>query len=84
MIEWDEAKRRINLEKHKIDFAIAEDFDWETAFVGEDDRFDYGEVRFVAIGKIGDVAYTMIFTPRGDDVRIISLRRASREERKLL
>ena len=84
MIEWDEAKRQINLEKHKVDFAIAEDFDWETAFVGEDDRFDYGETRLVAVGKVGDIAYTMIYTPRGANIRIISLRRASREERNLL
>jgi uncharacterized membrane protein YfcA len=51
MIERDEAKRRTNLEKHKVDFAIAEGFDWATAFVGEDDRFDYGEARFVASAR---------------------------------
>jgi uncharacterized DUF497 family protein len=53
-------------------------------FVVEDNRFDYGETRFVAIGNIGYTAYTMAFTPRGRNVRIISLRLASREERKRL
>jgi uncharacterized DUF497 family protein len=38
--------------KHGIDFAIAVDFDWEGAFVVEDDRFDYGETRLVAVGNI--------------------------------
>ena len=50
----------------------------------EDARFDYGETRLVAIGRIGTAAYTMVFTPRGKTVRIISLRRASRDERSLL
>lgn len=82
MVEWDEAKRRANIAKHGIDFAIAKDFDWQNAYVIEDDRFDYGETRFVAIGRIGGAVHTMVFTPRGRKVRVISLRLASREERK--
>jgi uncharacterized DUF497 family protein len=77
MIEWDETKRQTNIAKHGIDFAVAEGFDWNGAYVVEDVRFDYGETRF-----IGNTAYTMVFTPRGHNVRIISLRLASREERK--
>ena len=84
MIAWDETKRRANMAKHGIDFAIAEGFDWQGAFVIEDDRFKYGETRFVAIGNIGNTAYTMVFAPRGRNVRMISLRLASREERKRL
>ena len=84
MIEWDEAKRRTNIAKHGVDFAIAADFQWDGALVGEDDRFDYGETRYVAIGKIGTRTYTMIFTERGTNVRVISLRPARRDERKML
>jgi uncharacterized DUF497 family protein len=82
MIEWDETKRQTNIAKHGIDFAVAEGFNWNGAYVVEDVRFDYGETRFVATGNIGNTAYTMVFTPRGRNVRIISLRPASREERK--
>jgi uncharacterized DUF497 family protein len=84
MMIWDETKRAANLEKHGVDFVIAEGFDWLGAMVIEDDRFDYGEPRFVAIGLIDGIAFTMVFTPRGADFRIISLRPASRKERKLL
>jgi uncharacterized protein len=81
MIEWDDAKRRSNLEKHKVDFAAAVEFDWDNAVVFEDTRFDYGETRLIAIGRIATGIYTMVFTgvPRG--FRIISLRPAHRKER---
>jgi uncharacterized DUF497 family protein len=81
MLAWDEAKRRINLAKHKVDFAIAHDFEWETAIVFEDVRFDYGEVRLVAIGRIGARIYTMVFLALSNGFRIISLRPAHRKER---
>jgi uncharacterized protein len=84
MIEWDEAKRRINLRKHGVDFAVAVDFDWGRAVVGVDDRFDYGETRLVAIGWIAGIAHTTVFSRRGQNIRIISLRRASRPERRML
>ena len=84
MIEWDETKRRSNIAKHSVDFVIAAGFQWDGAMVVEDDRFDYGEPRYVAIGMIGAKAYTMVFTPRGNKVRVISLRPASRDERNLL
>jgi hypothetical protein len=51
-IEFDPAKDAINRAKHGISLQAADDFDWETALEREDDRFDYGEVRFVAIGRI--------------------------------
>lgn len=80
MIEWDEAKRSANLAKHKIDFSIAERFDWETAIVWEDTRFDYGETRLVAAGLIDGRLHTLVFTERGEAARIISLRKANGKE----
>lgn len=83
MWEWDEAKRRANLEKHGVDFAFVTDFDWQTAVTIEDRRRDYGERRFSATGLIGDRLYIVVFTPRGDGLRLISLRRANmRDHRK--
>ena len=78
--EWDEGKRRSNLDKHGVDFGAIETFDWETALVGRSDR--HGEVRFVAIGYIEDHLHQVVFTERGEVTRIISLRRASQRERR--
>lgn len=80
MIEWDEAKRAANLAKHKTDFVIAERFDWETAIVWEDARFDYGETRLVAAGLVNGRLHIMVFTERGETTRVISLRKANDKE----
>lgn len=81
-IAFDPAKDEANRDKHGISLQAAIDFDWGTAFEREDDRFDYGEVRFVAIGLIAARLYVMIFTEGTDDdtVRIISLRPAEKHE----
>jgi uncharacterized protein len=81
-IEFDPAKDDINRVKHGISLADAIRFDWDTALEREDDRFDYGEVRFVAIGLIDARLYVMVFTEGSDDesVRIISLRPAEKHE----
>lgn len=81
-IEFDPAKDGVNQAKHGISLAEAASFDWDTALEREDDRFDYGEVRFVAIGLINVSLYVMVFTEgTGDEVvRIISLRPAEKHE----
>lgn len=80
--EWDENKRQANIIKHGVDFSIAEDFEWETAFETIDDRHDYSEVRWVALGYIKNHLYDLIYTRRFDNIRIISLRRANNRERE--
>ena len=78
--EWDEAKRQINLEKHRIDFPAIELFDWDTAVFTPSDR--QGEDRTAAIGYIARTLHFVVYTIRGDSYRIISLRAASRRERE--
>jgi uncharacterized DUF497 family protein len=78
--EWDEAKRARNRRKHGADFDAAADFDWSGALVVEDQRRAYGERRFRALGLIGDRLHHIVFTVRGDAVRIISLRKANTRE----
>jgi uncharacterized protein len=82
---WDERKREANLAKSegRPDFTAAEDFDWSTAFIFRDNRFDYGEVREVAIGYVGRRLHVMVFTRRAPCVHIISLRKANDREGKL-
>ncbi len=81
-IEFDPAKDDINRAKHGMSLDTAANFDWDTALEREDDRFDYGEIRFVAIGLINSHLCVLAFTEGSDEetVRIISLRPAEKHE----
>ncbi|MFO1103272.1 MAG: BrnT family toxin [Methylocystis sp.] len=81
MIEYDPQKDALNREIRGLSFELVNDFRWERAIVGRDDRRDYGEDRFWALGFIGEDLYSVVFTPRGMAIRVISLRKASRKER---
>lgn len=77
IFEWDDAKRTANLAKHGVDFAVVREFDWETANHRRDVRRDYGEVRWRSSGFIGQRLHLLVYTWRGDRVRVISLRKAN-------
>ncbi len=81
-IEFDAGKDESNRIKHGMSLAEASAFDWDTSLEREDDRFDYGEMRFIAIGSIGRHLHVMVFTEGADDdtIRVISLRRAEKHE----
>ena len=81
-IEFDPPKDDANLAKHGMRLAAAGAFDWNTALEREDDRYDYGEVRIVAIGFIGDRLFVLAFAEGSNDdaVRAISLRPAEKHE----
>lgn len=78
--EWDETKCEINLKKHLVDFDVVRGFNWQTAQMVEDLRFDYGERRFLAFGLIDDRLHVLTFTRRDNAVRVISLRKANSRE----
>ncbi len=81
--EWDERKRRTNLEKHGVDFAAAAKvFEDPNLLERLDRQQDYGEPRFQAIGVVGDVVLFIAYTLRSGKIRIISARRATGNERK--
>ena len=82
MWSWDEDKRRVNRAKHGVDFAAIAGFDWETCTHAPDLRFAYGEGRTVSAGYLGDRLHLVVWTKRGNDVRIITLRKANERERK--
>ena len=83
--EWDEAKNLENIRKHRIDFAdIPEMFD-HPLLIELDERFDYGEDRWIGIGFLGNGVAVVVWTERQDDViRIIAARRANQYERQRL
>ena len=82
LYDFDPSKEAVNQAKHGVTFVAAEDFDWSTALVAEDLRKNYGEQRFVALGKIGRRVHVLVFTPRGEKVWLISLRKANAREVK--
>ena len=83
IFEWDEAKNRANIRKHGFDFADAEDMFRGFLLVRPDTREDYSEERWIGIGMIrGRVAFVAFAAPAQDTVRIISLRKANREEQR--
>jgi uncharacterized DUF497 family protein len=80
MFAWDETKRRANLKKHGIDFVDAEKIFRGATFTAEDTREDYGEQRFLTLGLLGDQVVSVTHTERGNDIRIISIRKATKHE----
>ena len=78
--EWDEAKRFSNLRKHCVDFVAIHEFQWASVQKSEDRRKDYGERRWVALGRIGDRIYVLVYTRHAGRVRVISLREANGKE----
>jgi uncharacterized DUF497 family protein len=80
--EWDEAKRQANILKHGIDFVDAAAIFDRPFIETEDRRRDYGEQRYQATGEVDARITQVIYTWRGDRRRIISARRARRNERR--
>lgn len=79
-MEWDEEKRRANIEKHGVDFERFAEFDWDGAVFMETQVVD-GEQREVVLGRIGLTVHVAVYTER-DAMRLISLRPANRQERR--
>lgn len=77
--EYDPAKSASNLSKHGIDFDQAQAL-WEDPWMLEAPAKTEDELRFLSIGKIEGKHWAAVWTPRGEAVRIISVRRARKEE----
>ena len=78
--EWDEQKRLVNLNRHGIDFRdVYQVFDFDR-FLLEDDRYDYGEQRWISFGLLFGEVVAVTHTETDDLIRIISARRADKHE----
>ena len=82
MFEWDENKSLRNHSKHGLSFCDAETVFAGPCLTSEDDRFEYEERRFIALGQLAGRVVAIAYTLRGDTTRIISMRKASRRERR--
>lgn len=80
MFEWDKDKRLKNIAKHGIDFlAACALFDGRFVYTFHTHKND--ETRFATVGEIEGRFITTVWTPRGENVRIISARRSRDEEK---
>ena len=83
LAEWNQNKNLLNFEKHGLNFEDA-----ELVFSGKtvtflDDRYEYGEERFVTLGELIGRIVVIVHTQRGYAVRIISMRKANEREKKI-
>jgi uncharacterized DUF497 family protein len=78
--EWDDQKREVNLGKHGIDFDSAIEVFYGPVILHRSDR--NSEERWTALGYSGNRLIVVVFTRRADVVRIISARRARKNEER--
>ena len=77
---WSERKRAINLKEHGLDFIDAPRVFEGLTFSYEDDRFAYGEQRFITLGLLAGVPVSIAHTESDNEIRIISFRKATGRE----
>lgn len=79
-IDFDPKKDAANRTNHDVSLAIAASLEWDAALVWIDDRFEYDELRMIALAPETNTLYYVAFVVRGEVRRIISVRRATRKE----
>ncbi len=77
---WTDRKARANRAKHALPFELASRLFDGVVIEGIDDRFDYGETRIIAVGMVDGRVLVCVYADHGDERRVISLRKATRNE----
>ena len=80
---WDEKKRKANILNHGFDFVDAKVVFEGVTFTLEDDRFDYGEERFITLGLLRGTVVVIAHTENKNEIRVISMRKATKHEQKI-
>jgi len=79
-IIFDPAKSERNRAERGFGFELVGDFDFDSAFIWIDDRHDYGETRFAALGLVKARLYALVYTEIVGGIRVISFRKANDRE----
>jgi uncharacterized DUF497 family protein len=82
-LEFDHDKRVKTLQERGLDFARAAEVFAGAHFTGQDIRLDYVEDRFITVGWLEARLVVLVWTPRGEVRRIISMRKANDREKAL-
>ena len=80
---WSEATRNLNLKNHGLDFVDAPRIFEGVTFTYEDDRFSYGEQRFLTLGLLAGIPVSIVHTESEHEIRIISFRKATQRETQI-
>ena len=81
--KWSEAKRVTNIRTHGLDFVDARSVFVGLTYTFEDDRFAYGERRFVTLGLLAGIPVSVVHTENEHEIRIISFRKATKRESQI-
>ena len=82
--EWDPTKADTNLRKHRVPLKQAiESFDDEARLERLDDSADHEEDRWILIGRSRSTILFVVYVIRGENIRLISARKADRNEQQL-
>ncbi len=79
-IAFDVHKNDINRRDRGLSFERAVNFNFETAVFKQDTRYDYGEIRFRALGYLDGRMHALVFTETTEGIRVISFRKANKRE----
>lgn len=82
-ITFDPAKNALNIASRGLSFEQVAELEWATAAVKEDTRQDYGETRLQVLALLNGRLHAAVVTPRGEDLRVISFRKANKKEVEL-
>ncbi len=82
-VSFDLVKNTRNIELRGLSFEQAAEFEFATAWIVVDDRKDYGEARYRAIGFLAERLHALVFTETPLGVRVISFRKANQREERL-
>lgn len=80
---WNETKRQENLRRHGFDFDDAQQVFLGITYTMEDSRFAYEERRFVSLGLLEDIVVVIVHTENDEELRVISMRKATRHEQTI-
>lgn len=81
--EWDDAKAQSNLAKHGVSFVAASSvFDDFFALDRADPGSPPGELRCIITGMVNGMLFTVVYTERGERIRLISARKATKHEQR--
>ncbi|MES2755263.1 MAG: BrnT family toxin [Pseudomonadota bacterium] len=79
-ITFDPRKRDWTLANRGLDFADAERVLAGTVLEFEDDRFDYDEIRMIAVGLLNANVVVVGYASRGEDQHVFTMRHATKGE----
>ena len=81
-ISYDPNKNKSNIELRNLDFDRVSDLDWDNAWIFEDERNEYNEIRFIVYSMLDERLHFVCFTETKDGIRVISFRKANSREVK--